>query len=188
MPEANEYSESFLDNPILEEYFRHCFQERKRRLGEQSRLIPHVGTIFPNTSYHGRQPRGLCAWHPHSPTSCEGWRFFLVDKDAPAEAKAYLRRYYMRYSGPAGMTEQDDMENWLYATAASTGTVARRYPFNYQQSMNAFTTEHQLGGEVSTQITEQIARGFYKRWASYMRGAKWDELLGHDQLRKEAAE
>ncbi len=68
----------------------------------------------------------------------------------------------MRYSGPAGMTEQDDMENWLYATSASTGTVARRYPFNYQQSMNAYTTDHQLGGQVSTQITEQIARGFYQ--------------------------
>ena len=113
--------------------------------------MPFVGTIFPNTSYHGRQPRGLCAWHPHSPTSTEGWRFFLVDKDAPAEVKDYLRRYYMRYSGPAGMTEQDDMENWLYATAASTGTVARRYPFNYQQSMGAYSTDHpMLGGEVST--------------------------------------
>ena len=68
-------------------------------------------------------------------TETEGWRFFLVDADAPAEVKDVLRRYYMRYSGPAGMTEQDDMENWQYATAASRGTIARRYPFNYQLSM-----------------------------------------------------
>jgi hypothetical protein len=188
LPDANEYVESFLDNPILEEYFRHCFEERKKRLGERARLLPFVGTIFPNTSYHGRQPRGLCAWHPHSPTSTEGWRFFLVDKDAPKEAKDYLRRYYMRYSGPAGMTEQDDLENWLYATAASTGTIARRYPFNYQQSMGAYTTDHELGGQVSVQITEQIARGFYKRWASYMRDADWDELLGAPSRHRQAAE
>ena len=136
----------------------------------KAKLLPFVGTIFPNTSYHGRQPRGLCAWHPHSPTSTEGWRFFLVDKDAPGEVKDYLRRYYMRYSGPAGMTEQDDMENWLYATAASTGTVARRYPFNYQQSMGAFATDHPLGGEVSTQITEQIARNYYRVYARYLQG------------------
>lgn len=176
-PDDHEYMESYLDNPILEEYFKHCFEERRRRLGENSKLVPFVGTIFPNTSYHGGQPRSLCAWHPHSPTSTEGWRFFLVDKDAPAEVKDYLRRYYMRYSGPAGMTEQDDMENWLYATSASMGTVARRYPFNYQQSMGAYTDEHKLGGDVSLQITEQIARGFYKGWSQYMSDASWSDIF-----------
>ena len=54
---------------------------------------------------------------------------------APAAVKDFLRRYYMRYSGPAGMTEQDDVENWLYATEASRGTIALRYPFYYQQSI-----------------------------------------------------
>ena len=120
MPEQTEYASTFQQNPVVDEYFRHCFHERKRRLGEKARILPLVGTIFPNASYLGRQPRGICVWHPHSPTETEGWRFFLVDADAPAEVKDVLRRYYMRYSGPAGMTEQDDMENWLYATAAST--------------------------------------------------------------------
>ena len=176
---SNEYIPSFQNDPKIEEYFRHCFEERKRRLGhEASRLIPFIGTIFPNTSYHGRQPRGLCAWHPHSPTETEAWRFFLVDADAPAEVKEFLRHYYMRYSGPAGMTEQDDMENWLYATRASTGTIARRYPFNYQQSLHASTLDGPVPGKVSTQMTEEMPRGYYRRWASYMRGAGWDELLG----------
>ncbi|NKX52737.1 aromatic ring-hydroxylating dioxygenase subunit alpha, partial [Arthrobacter deserti] len=110
----------------------------------------------------------LCAWHPHSPTSTEAWRFFLVDKDAPTEVKDYLRHYYMRYSGPAGMTEQDDMENWLYATAASTGTVARRYPFKYQQSLGKSTTEFDYPGSVALQPTEQMARGYYRTWQNYM--------------------
>jgi phenylpropionate dioxygenase-like ring-hydroxylating dioxygenase large terminal subunit len=175
--ENAEYVEAFLANPEIEEYFRHCYAERKRRLGQQARLLPFVGTIFPNTSYHGRQPRGLCAWHPQSATETEAWRFFLVDADAPAAVKDFLRHYYMRYSGPAGMTEQDDMENWLYATRASMGTVARRYPFNYQQSMNATKFGDPIPGEVSLQISEHIARGFYRAWSSYMQGAPWDDLL-----------
>jgi phenylpropionate dioxygenase-like ring-hydroxylating dioxygenase large terminal subunit len=177
-PEHNEYSATFVGNPLVDEYFRHCYEARKRRLGDKARLLPFTGTIFPNTSYHGRQPRGLCVWHPHSATETEAWRFFLVDADAPAEVKDYLRHYYMRYSGPAGMTEQDDMENWLYATRASTGTIARRYPFNYQQSMGAWASGDPIPGTVSMQITEQNARNFYTRWSSYLAGADWDVLLG----------
>ncbi|WP_424137879.1 aromatic ring-hydroxylating oxygenase subunit alpha [Roseomonas chloroacetimidivorans] len=179
-PEQNEYVNSFLSDPEIEEYFRHCFEERKRRLGEQARLLPFTGTIFPNTSYHGRQPRGLCAWHPHSPTETEAWRFFLVDADAPAQVKEYLRHYYMRYSGPAGMTEQDDMENWLYATRASMGTIARRYPFNYQQSMNASKMNDLVPGNVSTQMTEEMARGYYRAWSRYLNDSDWDIILGRD--------
>ena len=76
----------------------------------------------PTPRITGASRAALCVWHPHSATETEAWRFFLVDADAPAEVKDVLRRFYMRYSGPAGMTEQDDMENWLYATAASKGT------------------------------------------------------------------
>jgi phenylpropionate dioxygenase-like ring-hydroxylating dioxygenase large terminal subunit len=176
--EDNEYVESYLDYPQIEEYFRHCFEERKRQLGEKSRLLPAVGTVFPNASYLGLQPRGICVWHPNSATSTEAWRFYLVDKDAPQEVKQFLRSYYMRYSGPAGMTEQDDIENWLYATSASRGTIARRYPFNYQQSLHVAKMNDPVPGEVSTQISEHIARGFYHRWASYLKEAPWDELLG----------
>jgi hypothetical protein len=118
-------------------------------------------------------------WHPHSPTETEGWRFFLVDADAPAAVKDVLRRFYMRYSGPAGMTEQDDMENWLYATAASKGTIARRYPLNYQMSMGAYKTNDPIPGDVSLQITEQTPRNYYRVYASYLNGASWDELIGH---------
>lgn len=195
-PEDEAYIEQFKNDPEIEEYFRECHAERQRRLGEEARLLPFVGTIFPNTSYHGRQPRGLCAWHPHSPTETEAWRFFLVDADAPAAVKDFMRRYYMRYSGPAGMTEQDDLENWLYATRASMGTIARRHAFNYQQSMHAARLNPvvnglEVRGEVATQVTEHIARGFYRRWADHLDGADWPVLLGRSDPRfavPEAAE
>jgi hypothetical protein len=171
----------------VDAYYRHCFYERKRRLGDKARMLPLVGTIFPNASYHGRQPRSICVWHPHSPTETEGWRFFLVDADAPAEVKDVLRRYYMRYSGPAGMTEQDDMENWLYATAASKGTIARRYPFNYQMSMGAYRTDDPIPGQVSLQITDQTPRNFYRVYRAYLEGADWDTLIGRDHVPVRAA-
>jgi phenylpropionate dioxygenase-like ring-hydroxylating dioxygenase large terminal subunit len=177
-PADNAYVRTFVDDPEIDAYFSQCFEERRRRLGDKARLTGFTSTYFPNTSAHARQPRGLCVWHPHGPTSTEAWRFFLVDKDTPARVKDVLRRYYMRYSGPAGMTEQDDMENWLCATSASVGTIARRYPFNYQQSLHATRIDEPVPGKVSLQITEENARTFYCAWSRYMGNGTWDELLG----------
>jgi hypothetical protein len=138
-----------------------------------------VGSLFPNLSFHGRQPRSLFVWHPHGPRSMEVWRFYLVDADAPERVKDFLRHYYMRYSGPGGMTEQDDMENWNYATAASNGTIARRYPYNYQQSMHAGETVAP-GTMQTTQINEQNSRDFYRRWVDYVSNRDWNVLMGRD--------
>ncbi|MGH1489841.1 MAG: aromatic ring-hydroxylating oxygenase subunit alpha [Acidimicrobiales bacterium] len=187
-PKDLPYREQFRDDPEIEAYFRHCHEERQRRLGEDSRLLPFVGTMFPNTSYHGRQPRNLCVWHPHSATETEAWRFFMVDADAPASVKSFLRTYYMRYSGPAGMTEQDDMENWLYATQASKGSIARRHPFNYAQSLGRSETNpsvngFEVRGDVSQQVTEHMALGFYRRWAQYLDAEPWEVLLGQGDER-----
>ena len=84
----------------------------------------------------------------------------------------------MRYSGPAGMTEQDDMENWLYASTASKGTIAKRLKLNYQQSMGAAKLNDPLPGLVATQMSEHMARGYYTRWRDYLEGRDWDHLLG----------
>lgn len=178
LPEENWYVEGFQDSPAVEDYYRRCFEERKRRLGERSRVIGFNGTIFPNASYLANQPRMICVWHPVSAEQTEVWRFYLVDRDAPEDVKAFLRRYYMRYSGPAGMTEQDDMENWNYATAASRGPIARRYPYIYQQSLGASKLDDPLPGLATTAVSEQNPRGFYHRWKDYVSGRDWAELLG----------
>ena len=60
------------------------------------------GTVFPNASPLARQPRTIAAWHPRGPHQTEAWRWYLVDADAPAEVKDFLRHYYIRYSGPVG--------------------------------------------------------------------------------------
>ena len=71
-PDDDEYAQSYEQHPEVDEYFRHCFYERKRRLGARARILPLVGTIFPNASFHGRQPRGICVWHLHGATRNRG--------------------------------------------------------------------------------------------------------------------
>jgi phenylpropionate dioxygenase-like ring-hydroxylating dioxygenase large terminal subunit len=170
LPADNAYTETFQDDPGVEAYYRRCFDERKRRLGDKARLIGFNGTLFPNASYLANQPRMVCVWHPTGPLSTEVWRFYLVDRDAPESVKSFLRYYYMRYAGPAGMTEQDDMENWNYATSASRGPIARRYPYIYKQQLGRETTGDPLPGMSTTIVSEQNPRGFYRRWAQYLSG------------------
>jgi phenylpropionate dioxygenase-like ring-hydroxylating dioxygenase large terminal subunit len=178
-PEGDPYAPTFAGDPPMEAYFRACHETRRERLGERSRVAVGLGTIFPNASFHALQPRSIFVWHPHTPTSMEVWRFFLVDADAPDFVKDTLRHYYMRYSGPAGMTEQDDIENWTRATEASAGTIARRYPYNYQQSLRAPRIDEPLVGGVGCEVAnERSSRRFYQRWADYMAGKPWPELVG----------
>jgi hypothetical protein len=106
----------------------------------------------------------------------ECWRFYMVDANAPKAVKDALRRYHMRYSGPVGLTESDDMENWNYASAASNGTIARRYPYNYQMGMGHAYTEDGIPGELGPHRCEMNQRGRFARWLDLMEAESWDEL------------
>ena len=175
-PERTDYSES----AITAAYFKECWQRRLKRQGDRAGVSPLVGTVFPNMSFHGQQPRTIVVAHPRGPTQTEMWRVYFVDRDAPEEVKRYLRSYYMRYSGPAGMTEQDDMENWNYASAASEGTIARRYPYHYKAGLGATEPSDLIAGMVTNApvTSEQNPRELYRRWAQFMDAADWDSLRG----------
>jgi phenylpropionate dioxygenase-like ring-hydroxylating dioxygenase large terminal subunit len=164
----------------LDDYFVAAWEKRKVKLQAEGRLLGGRGpaTLFPNMSFAAGFPRTILVAHPISPTETEVWRWYLVDKSAPEKVRDWLRRYYMRYAGPAGMTEQDDMENWDYATESSRGVIARRYPFNYQQGLGEETpsdlagsvhSHHAIAGEVN-------ARAFYRRWAEFVDNLSWPEL------------
>jgi hypothetical protein len=129
-------------------------------------------------SFHAQQPRTILVSHPRGPHLTEMWRVYFVDKDAPPEARDFLRRYYMRYSGPGGMTEQDDMENWTYASQASDGLIARRYAYHYKSGLGAGSKHAVVPGIVTeTPITsEQNPRNLYRRWAEFMDANGWNEL------------
>ena len=164
LPQVNTYR----NTTDVEEYFRYQEAERRRRLNGRPNVLGVVGTVFPNMSYLARQPRSIAVWHPRGPNQTEAWRWFLVDQDTPEEVKDVLRHYYIRYSGPGGMTEQDDMENWNYAHNASRGTIARRMPYNYEMGIGHTADDTGLPGVVTERISEENARGFYRHWTALM--------------------
>jgi phenylpropionate dioxygenase-like ring-hydroxylating dioxygenase large terminal subunit len=186
LPKDHQPQAAYQNSPEVAEYFRHCEEERRRRPGANSRLIGAPGEIFPNTALLPRQPRTLAVWHPVTAHQTEVWRFFFVDRDAPQQVKNFLRDYYIRYSGPAGMTEQDDMENWNYAHSASRGVIARRYPYTYEMGIGHAVENFEWDGLrvpgrvvdlTKAMASEEPMRNLYRRWAQFMEADSWDELM-----------
>src|SRR5438132_3043487 len=75
------------------------------------------------------------------------------------------------------MTEQDDMENWNYAHAASRGTIARRYPYSYEQGLGYEVDNYEWEGLripgtvmdiTEAKLSEHNLRNLYRRWAEFM--------------------
>jgi hypothetical protein len=166
-----------IEDPKLAAYFQQTWEERQVRLAGKPR--PRAGgNIFPNFSFHSLYPRSICVSHPRGPLVTEEWRWYLVDSDAPQEVKDALRHYYMRYSGPAGLTEQDDMENWNYASEASRGVIARRYPYNYQMGLGYTEPVDSIPGAVTAafSISEENVRNMFKRWRQLMAAGSWSEV------------
>lgn len=165
------------DDPVVAEYYHRVWQKRQARLGNGLRG-EGGGGVFPNFSFHSGFPRTIAVSHPLGALQTEMWRWFLVDRDAPQEVKDFLRHYFLRYSGPGGLTEQDDMENWSYAAAASRGTIARRYPYNYSMGLGLTNPVDAIPGAVVTEESqsEENARTFYRRWSQLMNAESWQQL------------
>jgi hypothetical protein len=185
LPKGEGTPPAYRHSAIVSDYFAHCEAERRRRCGEWARVMGSPGEVFPNTALHPRQPRTIAVWHPRGAHQTEVWRWYLVDADAPAEVKDFLRHYYIRYSGPSGLTEQDDMENWNYAHKASRGTIARQFPYNYEMGLGRATRgfeDHGLAlpGSISdvtvANASENNQRGFYRRWRQFMEAGAWKDL------------
>ncbi|MSQ71257.1 MAG: aromatic ring-hydroxylating dioxygenase subunit alpha [Betaproteobacteria bacterium] len=186
LPRDVETPLSYQDSPVVSEYFRECEARKREKRGDLGRLIGSPGEIFPNTGLIPRQPRAIAVCHPSGVHQTEAWRWFLVDKKAPQEVKNYMIDFYVRYSGPAGMTEQDDMENWNYAHAASRGVIARQHAYNYSQGLGRGIRNPEYDGLTlpgvvvdldQDQSSEQNMRGFYGRWADYMDADDWSALV-----------
>jgi hypothetical protein len=165
-------------DPEVDEYFERVWEKRQQHFEGKRFAGGNGGAIFPNMVFHCGHPRTIGMAQPLGPKETEMWRWYFVDKDAPAKVKDTLRRQFLRYSGPAGMTEQDDMENWNSAAAASRGVIARRYPYNYQQGIGHASSVDGLRGAVETEesVNEENIRSFYRRWTELMDSKDWPEL------------
>ena len=75
----------------------------------------------------------------------------------------------MRYGGPTGLTESDDMENWNYAFPASLGTIAQRLPYNFQMGLGHDFKDDRFPGMTFTyRIAEANQRARLRRWIEFM--------------------
>ncbi len=180
-PDEDRQSPQFADNEELTEYFAALSAQKKKvRLAEGHPLGANgPATMFPSMSLHALGfPKTILVAHPVTPWETEIWRWYIVDKDARDDARQWLRHYYLRYSGPGGLTEQDDMENWDYATSASRGAVAGTLPYNYAQGLGMTRPSSLEGAVESTHwSTEENARNFYRRWARMAQGEAWPSLM-----------
>lgn len=170
---SREYVSMWGQNPQVDEYFREAHYARQKRHGDKSRFYNRGGVIFPSMAYNAAGRTSISAWVPKAPGVTEVWRWYLVPRKAPQAVKDALRHYLLRYGGPAGMVEQDDVENWSGAQVGTESEVAGDYPFNYQLSLgNAQWAWPEpwlgQGALVDEDISENNQRCFYKRWAELM--------------------
>ena len=190
-PEAFPYIPTYPNQPpAVEEYYRASYERRKQVLGKMWRVTGSNGNVFPNATQGTHS--SMCVWHPDGVDSTEMWRWYFVQRDMPQEVKDMLLHYYMRYGGPIGLTEMDDMENWSYAQKASKGVIARRYPYHYAMGLGHETEGHHnlaelglpqnalisevMSPETRRLCSEQNSRGAYYFWADLMDSGGWDQM------------
>jgi nitrite reductase/ring-hydroxylating ferredoxin subunit len=178
------YMDTWFSDPCVDDYFRETQEKRRQKVGDQYIHMqgaspgPFGGGqfhIWPNATMSNFR---LLLWHPRGPGMTESWRLYQVDKAAPQDVKDALRRYAMRYCGPAGITESDDMENWNYAHPASLGITAQEYPYNFQLGLHHNHTDDRIPGITigDKGPSEENQRARLRRWVAFMEAGSWDDL------------
>jgi hypothetical protein len=109
------------------------------------------------------------------------WSYILVDKAAPPEVKQAMVQQRQNITGPNGLQQKDDMENWFIQTRYSRGYMTRwGLRQNNQLGMGRPSlhgpTEFGLPGMFHQGPTDANYRAFFKRWAEVMEARSWDEM------------
>jgi phenylpropionate dioxygenase-like ring-hydroxylating dioxygenase large terminal subunit len=163
-------------NPEVDEWFHDAHHARQKRLGDKERLLNRGGLIFPNCVYNAANRTSISLYVPRAPGRTEIWKWLFVPKNAPQVVKDVMRNYLLRYTGPAGMVEQDDFENWGNAQMGAQSELARRMPLNYQLRLGDHAKwawpEPWIGAGalVDEGVSEHAQRIFYDRWHELMTG------------------
>jgi 3-phenylpropionate/trans-cinnamate dioxygenase alpha subunit len=129
--------------------------------------------------------RTVRVWHPKGPDKTEVWSWCVVEKTAPPEVKDTFRRLSLRDFSPAGIFEQDDMQNWQECTQTSRGVVACRYPANLQMGLGNGEYGKDIPGLVSDKKSDTNQLYFYRQWAKVMSAKSWDEIERDVSARKD---
>lgn len=158
-------------DPMLDQYEESIRAEKEARLGVDRAGINSLhSNVFPTFSWLGPS-RTFRVWHPKGPNAVEMWLFSFVDKDAPDEVKQTMRLNGQAMSGPAGLVEQDDGENWCLIgnNLAGGGPQMHKLPLNYQMGMGQGGKDPKFPGQVMPHLfSEMASRSFYRRWRDMM--------------------
>ena len=162
----------------LRSYYLETQPEIERRLGPTRARVKKINlTVFPNLCFN-TSSNTMRVWQPRGPHETEVWLWTLVDKDAPAEVKRLMRQAGQRHFSPAGLFEQDDMDNWEQVTRAAGGRISRQHALHYAMGLGheAWATDGVVTRQINAINDESNQRAYYGGWADFMSGADWDEL------------
>jgi 3-phenylpropionate/trans-cinnamate dioxygenase subunit alpha len=162
----------------LVEYMKDHAAEIESRLGSARarQVAPSAGTVFPNLSVHWLT-RTIRVWHPRGPDKMEIWSWAIVDKAAPPEIKNTMRFVSQYRFSPAGVFEQDDMDNWIQVTRAAGSVIGRRFPANYQMNLSEPATEAALRGRLTSRWSDANQLSLYMHWAKMLESGNWSEII-----------
>jgi len=176
-PGVREYTDTWME-PGVDDYYREMRERKAAKYANEH--MPGNGyggghfAIFPNVVIDDWR---ILPWHPHGVGMMESWRMYQVDRNAPKQVKDAQRRYVMRYCGPTGVTESDDMENWNYVFPASLGTMAQKLPYNFEMQFGHGQTDDRVPGfTLSYRMSEEPVRARFSRWLAFMEAKGWDDL------------
>ncbi len=140
-----------------------------------------VGTVWPTFHYMHLQSidvidgksapfMNLRMEEPISPTRTRMWSWFMADKAGSAEFKQRSMECYVRTFGPAGIFDQDDMENWEDCTRANIGPAAQRYTLHHRMGVDRVPVSGWPGPGTAWEDSygEMTQRAWYGQWLRQM--------------------
>ena len=137
-----------------------------------------VGTVFPNLSFietqvaRGQKAVIMRLWQPVSGTEMEILSWVLAEGEASQEYKENVLKVGFRNFGIAGLFEQDDLELWASATAASDNPISQKYPYSFHTALPALNNplpDYKGPGRAYQPIQSEVAQlEFMRHWENLM--------------------
>ncbi len=148
----------------------------QREMLKNLRVI--VGTVFPNLSFIetqvGPSEKAIIMrqWSPISGTEMEVLSWVLAEREASPDYKKEVLRKGIHNFGAAGVFEQDDVELWASATAASNNPIALQYPYSFHTALpylQKFEANGKWPGRVYRPADTEVAQfEFMRQWNRWM--------------------
>lgn len=161
------------DFQIVADYYASTFDTVRERLGIEEGYGPPDGSglVFPTFAFlmgvNGCSSIGV--FHPKGPDEFEFWRWGVVDKNAPAEVKAAMKRCL--HVWPVGLGDADDGENWSSVQASLKGAMSRQRSLNFQIGLGNEGPDSVYPGILNpSMVGEYPQRQFFRRWGQLMDG------------------